>query len=52
MRDWNGNKASVRANLGIVQKGNIADRQSEDFYATEPVIRWLQTDNKNNILQK
>ena len=36
MRDWNGNKASVRANLGMVQKGNVADRQSEDFYATEP----------------
>ena len=36
-KDWAGNKASVRATLGVVQIGNTADRETNDFYATHPI---------------
>lgn len=35
-KDWTGNKASARAALGVVQVGNTADRESNDYYATDP----------------
>ena len=37
MKDWNGNKAAVRAQLGVAQLGNDPDREDNDFYATHPM---------------
>lgn len=37
MKEWNGNKASVRAQLGVAQPNNDPDREQNDFYATHPV---------------
>lgn len=36
MKDWNGNKNSVRAALGVSSKGYGYDRASGDYYATDP----------------
>lgn len=36
MSDWTGNKASARAQLGVVQLHNQPDREENDYYATHP----------------
>lgn len=37
MKEWKGNADSVRTRLGINKKHTTKDRETDDFYATDPV---------------
>lgn len=37
MKEWKGNKASIRSRLALSRNYTTKDRQQDDFYATDPV---------------